>query len=485
MSLFARTGALFASTLTVVTLFGCGERSPVALERPPVNSVQIGYRGTGMEQVYNPRLLAKQAALNTAPASAEPASPDGPKASQVYQNVKVLGDLSVGEFSRHMAAITSWVAPQGGCGYCHNTANFADDGKYTKIVARRMIQMTQHLNSDWKQHVGAADGNVVEHSKAGPGVTCYTCHRGNPVPAQVWFAPADRKYAANSIMGDLGGQNYASKSTYYSSLAYDPFTPYLLEARDIRVNGNEALRMTGTAQNMHTTKQTEHTYALMMHMAGSLGVNCTYCHNTQAFQSWTNAPPARATAWYGIRMVRDLNNDYLTPLTSTFPASRLGPKGDVAKVNCGTCHQGAYKPLYGAQMAKNHPELLSLTKYVPAAAPATSGLPAPMSEAMRATLYFGVGSSSLEGAQADGMGQLINSMKANPAITATISGYHSASGELASNQLLAKNRAFSVRDSLLAAGVATERVKLDKPLQAEANLAGEDPAARRVEVTLK
>jgi hypothetical protein len=33
--------------------------------------------------------------------------------------------------------------------------------------------------------------------------------------------------------------------------------------------------------------------------------------------------------------------------------------------------------------------------------------------------------------------------------------------------------------------VATERVKLDKPLQAEANLAGEDPAARRVEVTLK
>ena len=34
----------------------------------------------------------------------------------------------------------------------------------------------------------------------------------------------------------------------------------------------------------------------------------------------------------------------------------------MAKVNCTTCHQGAYKPLYGAAMAKDHPELLSLVK---------------------------------------------------------------------------------------------------------------------------
>ncbi len=50
---------------------------------------------------------------------------------------------------------------------------------------------------------------------------------------------------------------------------------------------------------------------------------------------------------------------------------------------------------------------------------------------------------------------------------------------------LAKDRAVKVRDSLVAAGVAPNRVLLDKPLQAEANLSGEDPAARRVEVTVK
>jgi photosynthetic reaction center cytochrome c subunit len=56
-------------------------------------------------------------------------------------------------------------------------------------------------------------------------------------------------------------------------------------------------------------------------------------------------------------MARDINSEYVVPLTSTFPAHRLGPAGDVQKVNCSTCHQGAYKPLYGAAMAKDYPAL--------------------------------------------------------------------------------------------------------------------------------
>lgn len=434
-----------------------------ACERPPVVSVQTGYRGTGMEQVYNPRIVAKQAALNAAPAAAGPLNDEGPKAKDIYKNVQVLGDLSVANFNRHMASITQWVAPEAGCVYCHNVANFADDSKYTKIVARRMVQMTQKVNSGWQPHVGAT------------GVTCYTCHRGNPVPQQVWYAPPDRRLAANSIMGDLAGQNIAARSVGYSSLPNDPFTPYLLEAKPIRVNGTDALAKSGAARNLNSTKQTEHTYGLMMHMSTSLGVNCTYCHNTRNLLSWER--PQRATAWYGIRMVRDLNNEYIVPLTSTFPANRLGPKGDVAKVNCSTCHQGAYKPLYGAQMAKDHPELWSLSQSQPSA-----GLPPPLSEAMRSVLYFGVGSAVLEGEQAKGLAELINTMNATPTVKVAISGYHSASGDLAFNQELAKQRAFTVRDSLLSAGIASDRVVLEKPVQAEANLQGEDPAARRVEV---
>ena len=323
-------------------------------ERPPVTTKQLGYRGTGMEQVSNPRLEAQKVAMNVAPAAQPPAGSDGPKAKEVYQNVKVLGDLSVAEFTRHMTSITAWVAPKEGCGYCHNLQNLADDSKYTKVVARRMIEMTQHVNADWKKHVGDT------------GVTCYTCHRGNPVPSQIWFAPAERKNA-NSIMGDLAGQNIAAPTVVLSSLPYDPFTPYLKEDKPIRVNGDKAMRVFGAGANLHTTKQAEHTYALMMHMSDSLGVNCTFCHNTRNFQSWSEAPPQRVTAWYGIRMARDLNNAYMEPLTKTFPANRLGPTGDVAKVACSTCHQGVNKPLYGAQMAKAHPELLAVAPPAPAA----------------------------------------------------------------------------------------------------------------------
>ena len=323
-------GALIAVT---ALLAGC--------ERPPVDVVQRGYRGTAMEVVYNPRTVEQIAAKNVVPAEIPAASPDGPKAKDIYQNVQLLGDLSVAEFTRHMAAITQWVAPEQGCVYCHNPANFAEDSKYTKVVARRMLQMTQTVNSKWQAHV------------AQTGVTCYTCHRGKPVPEQVWFTapPQDRRA---DFIGDLAEQNQPAKSVGYASLPYDPYTYFFLKDYPIRVNGTEAL----PNGNRASIKQAEYTFGLMMHLSQALGVNCTYCHNTRSIHEWDKAQPQRVTAWHGIRMVRELNNEYLLPLTKTFPASRLGELGDVAKVNCGTCHQGAYKPLYGASMVKAHPELL-------------------------------------------------------------------------------------------------------------------------------
>jgi photosynthetic reaction center cytochrome c subunit len=37
--------------------------------------------------------------------------------------------------------------------------------------------------------------------------------------------------------------------------------------------------------------------------------------------------------------------------------TRKGPLGDPYKIYCTTCHQGAYKPLYGAPMLKDYPSL--------------------------------------------------------------------------------------------------------------------------------
>jgi photosynthetic reaction center cytochrome c subunit len=312
-------------------------------ERPPIDTVQTGFRGTGMELVYNPRTLEKTESLHQAPAALDPADKSGPRARQVYQNVKVLGDLSVGEFTRVMVSMTQWIAHEQGCGYCHNLQNFADDSMYTKVVARRMTQMTQHLNASWKNHV------------ADTGVTCYTCHRGQAVPNQVWFAPDDSKLA-KGMLGQRNGQNEPAGSVGGSSLPKDPFTAYLQKDTPIRQISQTALPQ-GINSTGSSTQMTEGTYGLMMHMSTGLGVNCAFCHNSRNFSDWKQSPPQRVTAYHGIRMVRELNNEFITPLTSTFPRNRLGPKGDVAKVNCATCHQGAYKPLYGEPMAKLYPEL--------------------------------------------------------------------------------------------------------------------------------
>ncbi len=95
----------------------------------------------------------------------------------------------------------------------------------------------------------------------------------------------------------------------------------------------------------------------MIHMSESLGVNCTGCHNSRSFGNWEESTPQRVIAWHGIRMVRQLNVEYLEPLTPVFPAGRLGPMGDVAKINCATCHQGLNKPLNGVSMYADYPEL--------------------------------------------------------------------------------------------------------------------------------
>jgi photosynthetic reaction center cytochrome c subunit len=67
-------------------------------------------------------------------------------------------------------------------------------------------------------------------------------------------------------------------------------------------------------------------------------------------------------------MVRDLNNTVMLPLKALLPAERLGPTGDVPKIYCATCHQGTNKPLYGAPMLKDYPELVSPKTATPAEA---------------------------------------------------------------------------------------------------------------------
>ncbi len=313
MNRIARVAGNTATTLLFVGLAACnGERK--------TDSVQLGYRGVAMEYNYTRGDLKKQFQQVKLPAPIPPAgeSPPGPLP---WKNVQVLNDISVAEFNRTMIAMSTWVAGTGNCAYCHNLAggDFATDtlpnGKpiYTKLVARRMLQMTRHINGQYATHVKQT------------GVTCYTCHLGKPLPNGLWFYSSQTDYLRHYL--DRDGARVVSQTVAPSK------------------------------DNRSSVKQTEWTYALMMSQSRSLGVNCTYCHNSRQFASWTQAPPARVTALHGILMMRDVNSNYLAPLQSVFPAVRLGAMGDAPKAQCVTCHNGNYKPLYGAKMVKDYPAL--------------------------------------------------------------------------------------------------------------------------------
>jgi photosynthetic reaction center cytochrome c subunit len=346
MRFLGRWQSCCALALGALLIAGCNN--------PSTNSVQRGYRGTGMVELFSPSTTEALAAANTIPVVAvTPAG--GPAAGTIFKNLKVLGDLDISQFTGLMGAITTWVAPQEGCPYCHAEGDLASDAKYTKVVARRMLQMTREINANWKPHVAAT------------GVTCYTCHRGQPVPANIWFQDPGPQTARGGMVGSRAGQNSPAMAVGLTSLPYDPLTKFLDQTNEIRVMSNGPL-MAPNHQAV-TIKDAEATYALMMNMSKSLGVNCTYCHNTQNFADWKISTPQRATAWQGIRMVRELNGAYLGPLKPVFPPKRYGPLGDGPKVGCVTCHQGAFKPLFGAPMAKDFPALIASNGAAPAVTP--------------------------------------------------------------------------------------------------------------------
>ena len=191
------------------------------------------------------------------------------------------------------------------------------------------------------------------------GVTCYTCHRGQPVPANIWFNNPGPAQCAAAWREKPTGKNH-------------PPAPWLATRRCRTIRSRRSWsRTTNIRVEAHTAlpggdhqsiKQTDWTYALMMHFSQSLGRELHLLpQHAGRSRDWAQSTPQRVTAWYGIRMVRDLNNNYLDPLHDVFPPARLGPPGDVPKVNCATCHQGVYKPLFGADVLKNYPELAGPT----------------------------------------------------------------------------------------------------------------------------
>ncbi|MEO6921052.1 MAG: OmpA family protein [Collimonas sp.] len=141
-----------------------------------------------------------------------------------------------------------------------------------------------------------------------------------------------------------------------------------------------------------------------------------------------------------------------------------------------TAGKGGGKPAATAS-AQNEAALAaaSVASVTTAAEPAAAGVPAAVK------IFFETGKSEVPASAATDVAAIVMYLKANPSASASVSGFHDASGNADVNAEVSKGRAKAVRALLVAAGVEEARVMLDKP---QVSLAGDDAGARRVEVTV-
>jgi Photosynthetic reaction centre cytochrome C subunit len=94
----------------------------------------------------------------------------GPKVEKADKNIKVLTGMPESQLIPTMKSFT--ISLGVACNYCHVTRNgqldTAADDKETKRIARTMMKMVQEAN------------RTTFHGN--PTVSCYTCHRGEPIP---------------------------------------------------------------------------------------------------------------------------------------------------------------------------------------------------------------------------------------------------------------------------------------------------------------
>ncbi len=326
-------GAVGGAVFVVAMLVSWGQPFATA-------SVQTGPRGTGMDvtkfvsaTATPDPTVAAYAATTTAPVI-----PTGTEALAKDANPAadpVLGDLTVENYDRLVTAMRLWTGIP---------TLFNGEENYQTVVARRMIQMTQNLNENWSGHV-----NVSGEA----GVNCYTCHRGQPVPSEIWFRITP---VSKATAGWASVQNRTTVQSQYTSLPSDALEKYLLDGENINVHDLES--RVATQPGDPTWQDAERTFSLMNYFSNSLNVNCVFCHNSRAFYDTAQVTPQWAGAMLAIQMVLEANTEYLVPLGDVLPPERLGPiYADAPKMACKTCHKGYRNPVGGLNMIGDWPEL--------------------------------------------------------------------------------------------------------------------------------
>jgi photosynthetic reaction center cytochrome c subunit len=119
------------------------------------------------------RLLVFALPMLMFPASSE-AQPPTPTVVE-SPNVKVLTGLFAQQFQEEMNFMVQALGVS--CNTCHVRGNFASEDNDKKLIARRMLEMTKAMNTQFFPGYKPKEGESVLGK-----VTCYTCHKGESIP---------------------------------------------------------------------------------------------------------------------------------------------------------------------------------------------------------------------------------------------------------------------------------------------------------------
>ena len=100
-------------------------------------------------------------------------------------------------------------------------------------------------------------------------------------------------------------------------------------------------------------------------------------------------------------------------------------------------------------------------------------------------VYFDTGKTEVAAEFAAKSKDMVDYLKANAPAKAVVSGFNDPTGNAAANAELSKKRAQGVAAALTAAGIADDRVVLEKPADTTAGTEQGNAAARRVEITIR
>lgn len=204
-------------------------------------------------------------------------------AEDVYNNVKLMKGKPATVMIPAMIAIRGSLGVQ--CSYCHLPHDWADESVPQKQRAREMFDMLKFIN-----HTYFNDAN---------GVTCWSCHRALPKPAQIAREPEALAATAAKMKIPPADENKPAEQVFHNIQ---------------RLKGVPAGRIP----------------MIMTMFSASLGVQCSHCH---ADDFASDAKPEKTKARQMLGMSRGIARQFYN--------------GN-SPVGCFTCHQGKVTPEFDA-----------------------------------------------------------------------------------------------------------------------------------------